>query len=55
MKNVSSKENKSTIGVMSMCGDRAGGFIFGIAVSRFNYLVAAAKDCTRLNPASSIL
>jgi hypothetical protein len=33
MKNVSSKENKSTIGVMSMCGLRAGGLIFGITFS----------------------
>jgi hypothetical protein len=30
MKKVSSKENKSTIGVMSMCGDLAGDLIFGI-------------------------
>jgi hypothetical protein len=30
MKKVSSKENKSTIGVMSMCGDLAGALIFGM-------------------------
>jgi len=31
MKNVSKRENKSTIGVMSMCGDLVGNLIFGIS------------------------
>jgi hypothetical protein len=33
MKKVNSKENKSTIGVMSMCGDLAGCLIFGMGFS----------------------
>jgi hypothetical protein len=32
IKKVSSRENKSTIGVMSMCGDLAGALIFGMEI-----------------------
>ena len=70
-KKIKSTENKSTIGVMSIWGDRTGAFILGMEFCinnddqpndlvhddqpKTNYLVVAANDCTRLNPASSIL
>jgi len=71
MKNVSSRANKSTIGVMSMCGLLEGALILGMVVcfklmtdkknvhrvlsTPGNYLAWAANDCTRLKPDSSIL